>query len=125
MRTREGNDDKEGLKLLEQIVQRRYDKWQDFFSQAQLFRLGRATGGDLRDFFRVMRDSLIAASVTTDGVTDAIVEQAENRLRREHLPIAIEDARWLARVHQSKGVELETTQALPILARFFDNNSNG
>ncbi len=122
VRKKSGADDPEGLALLEEIVARRYPAWRDFFGREQLQRLGRATGGDLRDFFRVLRDALIAASVTADGVTDAIVEQAENRLRREHLPIAIEDARWLARVHDSKGVELESIQALPVLARFFDNN---
>jgi hypothetical protein len=122
VRKKDGNDDPDGLALLEEIIHRRYDQWQDFFSPDQLRRLGRATGGDLRDFFRVIRDALIAASVTKDGITDAIVNQVENRLRREHLPLAIEDARWLARVHDSKGVELESTQALPVLARFFDNN---
>ncbi|GAB6041189.1 hypothetical protein [Endothiovibrio diazotrophicus] len=81
VRRKDGGDDEDGLKLLEEIVWRRYPKWQEFFSREQLRRLGRATGGDLRDFFRVIRDALIAASVTEDGVTAAIVDQVENRLR--------------------------------------------
>ncbi|MDM8546377.1 hypothetical protein QUF61_07770 [Candidatus Venteria ishoeyi] len=122
VRKKNGEDDKDGLKLLEDIITRRYMNWRQFFNRDQLQRLSRATGGDLRDFFRVLREALIAASVTEDGVTDAIVEQVKNRLRREHLPIAIDDARWLAKVHDSKGVELESVDKLAVLERFFDNN---
>ncbi len=122
VRKRDGSDDPGGLALLEEIVQRRYPAWRDFFDGDQLKRLGRATGGDLRDFFRVLREALIDASTIEERVNDDIVVQVESRLRREHLPIAAKDARWLAKVHEEKGVALEDTEALSDLARFFDNN---
>jgi hypothetical protein len=122
VRKKDGSDDEDGLSLLETIVSRRYADWEKLIHRQQLRCLGRATGGDLRDFFRVIREALIAVSVTSDGITDAIIEQVENRLRREHLPIAHEDARWLYKVHASKRPELESVKLLPILARFFDNN---
>ena len=57
-----------------------------------------ATGGDLRDFFRLIREVLINASMPGGGelpVADHLIEDAENKLRREMLPIAEDDKEWL------------------------------
>ena len=52
------------------------------------------------------------------GIDDR--ETAE-QLRNELLPIAEDDARWLARIHGTKDAALPTTDALPALARFLDH----
>jgi len=51
-----------------------------------------------------------------------MLKRVEEQLRNELLPIAEEDARWLARIHASKEASLPTTEALPALARFLDGN---
>ncbi len=51
-----------------------------------------------------------------------MVARVEEQLRNDLLPIAIDDARWLARIHQTKDASLPSTADLPHLARFLDGN---
>ena len=91
----------------------------------QLDRLAQDAGGDIRDFFRLIKDCLVRASSAAQSslsVSDNIVNDAENQLRREMLPVPREDAAWLRRIAKSKQPELETMQKLPDLARFFDTH---
>lgn len=51
-----------------------------------------------------------------------MVKGDEEQLRNELLPLAADDARWLAQIHQTKDTVLETKQNLSDLARFLDGN---
>ena len=51
-----------------------------------------------------------------------MVRRVEDQLRNEFLPIADDDARWLARIHANKDAALPSTTDLPTLARFLDGN---
>lgn len=89
--------------------------------------MAKASGGDLRDFFRLVREcpNMLSIARLNDPVaelTGEMVRRAEDALRNDFLPIAEADARWLARIHQSKQAALPSTDDLPTLARFFDTN---
>jgi hypothetical protein len=125
VRQRDGTPDVAGLAIMERIVARRYSAWHEMFTPAQLQRMALMTGGDLRDFFRFVGECLVQATSlreVTLPLPDMLVENAENQLRREMLPIAAEDAIWLQRIATSKQPELESIALLSRLARLFDTN---
>lgn len=114
-------DDTDGLEIMRELLNKRCVQWQEVFNQAQIERLAKASGGDLRDFFRLIRDSLIKASIKGGcPVQDTVLEQTLNHARREMLPIAQKDKEWLIKINDSKDAKLENIEQLPILARFFD-----
>lgn len=121
VRLRDGGEDPEGLKVMQQIVERRINNWRDFFTEEQLRDATLNTGGDLRNFLLLLRKALIKAS-HGDGlrVDDSALLRVTDDLRRDMLPIATDDAEWLRRIHHSKRPELPNTAELPRLARFFD-----
>ncbi len=122
MQTRDNQTDPAGLAILHELVKRRCpEAWQAIFSEQQLDELGKASGGDLRDFFRLIRDCLVKASTRNEyAVSDKVIMQTLNHSRREMLPIAEKDKLWLAKIHATKAAELESIERLPELARFFD-----
>ncbi len=125
VRSRDGSRDSSGLAIMKRIVERRCSEWQTVFAEEQLARMAMAVGGDLRDFFRFLRQCLVNVATGKEAslpVPEAIVEQTENHLRREMLPIADEDKAWLRKIAASKTPELESITQLPELARFFDTN---
>ncbi|MGZ5077742.1 MAG: hypothetical protein ACXV9R_14090 [Methylobacter sp.] len=123
VQTKDNKVDSDGLAIMRELVNRRCEKWQEIFSEDQLDKLAKASGGDLRDFFRLIRDSLVKASSKHKGegpIPDSVIEQTLNHSRREMLPIAADDKQWLVKIHDSKQAELQTIDELPSLARFFD-----
>jgi hypothetical protein len=114
--------DPDGLKIMRDIVSRRCGAWEHVFTPASVDRMAGSSGGDLRDFLYLLRYCLVEASSPSVGlpVPDRIVGAAENNVRSNMLPIANEDREWLRRIADAKQPELETVDALPALARFFD-----
>ena len=115
--------DLRGLVVMREIIQRRCAEWRTIFSVDQLDTLAKASGGDVRDFFRLIRNSLIKASFGHRGgipVQDAIIEQSLNKLRREMLPLAEDDRLWLREIADQKQANLKSKDKLPDFARFFD-----
>lgn len=109
-----------GLAIMRELVKKRCPaQGQTIFSAVQIDKFAKASGGDLREFFRLIRDSV----VKTKGVypvQDAVIEQTLNHARREMLPIAQKDKDWLIKINDSKDAKLENIEQLPVLARFFD-----
>ena len=125
VRNRDDSSDPQGLAVMEKIIARRCERWQQVFSSDQIRRMAVNTGGDLRDFFRLVRETLILALMPGGAslpIADAQIQHAENQLRREMLPIAEEDRVWLKKIVDSKEAELDSVKELPRLARFFDTN---
>lgn len=122
VRTRENGTDDDGLKIMREFVRRRCPQpWEEIFHQTKLDKLAKASGGDLREFFRLIRDSLVKASTKNIyPIPDAVIERTLNHARREMLPIAQTDKDWLIKINASKDAELENMADLPALARFFD-----
>lgn len=125
VRNRDDSNDDKGVAILESILTKRCVEWEQVFSPEQIKDSAIMTGGDLREFFRLIRVALGKASTARDArlpVPEEVLEQTKNHLRREMLPIAEDDKKWLRKIADSKEVALATTERLPHLARFFDTN---
>ncbi len=126
VRTRKDNEpDEDGIKVMKEIVAHRYPHWQDVFAIQDLAYLAHISGGDLRDFFRLIRESLLTAMLTPEPekfVTREYIKMAVLQLRNEMLPLADKDARWLVKIHNSKQEQLAEVADLPDLARYLDTN---
>jgi hypothetical protein len=111
-----------GLKALEQIVERRGDWKKLLGEQAALDELLLASGGYLRDLFRLLQTVLRLARHDGLPAQPRILALALAEVRNSYLPIANDDARWLQRIHTTKGAELDGQGRLHDLARFFDTH---
>ena len=111
------------VESLEELVKRRYAKWRDFVEERHLVQMAAVSGGDIRDFFRLIRECLVVLGSTGQVKTsDEIVQQVIRQLKNDMLPIADADAIWLLEIHETKDPALKDTTELPRLARFFDHN---
>lgn len=122
-RKRDGESDAAGLDVMFDILRRRSGAWTTWFDRAQVDRLAEATGGDVRDYFRLLRECVVALpDGPTARVTGDIVQRVIAKLSEDMRFIAADDAGWLLRVHQTHETGLASTEDLPRLARFFDLN---
>lgn len=119
-RSREASET--GLGIMERIITQRFSDWATIFTRDALRRLALSSGGDLRDFFRLIRICLTRAASpgTTLPVGPLILEHAETMVRNEMLPLAAEDLQWLKRIAATKDASLEAVKDLPVLARYFE-----
>ena len=127
VRTVADGADEQGLALMESVVTRRFADWERIVPRKALRRLAQASGGDLRDFFRLVRECVVALRTARRSDPQASLEEdavarVVRQLRNELLPLAEEDARWLARIHAEKRAALGSEKDLPTLARFLDSN---
>ena len=122
IRNRDGSPDDKGLSIMSDIVSRRCQDYLNIFTKDHINRMAKATGGNFRNFFRLLRDCLTKAATATSTfpVSDSIITDAESNLCRDMLPIAEEDKVWLRKIAKSKNTELVSIDKLPQLARFFD-----
>ncbi len=114
--------DRAGLERLRTVIAKRYPDWKKIFEPAALDELALNSGGDLREFFRLIR--LCLPSVRDDAQLPLNVEaikQANNAARGEMLPIPEDHLGWLKRISQTHDTCLEKDADLPTLAHFLDN----
>jgi energy-coupling factor transporter ATP-binding protein EcfA2 len=124
IRNRDGKRDNKGLSILRDIIRHRCHDYESIFEGRQIDRMAESTGGDFRNFFRLLRDCLTKAAISANSfpIADTIVDDAENHLRRDMLPIAEDDKLWLRKIAKSQKTELLSSEKLPQLARFFDTH---
>jgi hypothetical protein len=82
-------------------------------------------GGHFRDLLRLLRDTVVrATSLPNLPVPPAVIVNTINAARRDFLPIAQDDARWLAEIATVRATALPSTDAAPVnrLARFLDSH---
>jgi hypothetical protein len=111
---------------MQDIIELRFKDWEQIFSHQQLENIILATGGDLRDFFRLIQ-IVLTKIPSNEGqpllpVEDKIIEYAKNDLLRNMLPIPEDNKVWLRKISKSKNDGLESITKLSILAQFFDLN---
>jgi hypothetical protein len=88
-------------------------------------RLIAVCGGHVRDLLRVLSDVVLrAAALPALPVTDEVVNAAINQARRDFLPIAQDDAKWLAQIASIRATALPSTDPVPVnrLTQFLDNH---
>jgi len=125
VRGRDGQPLPQGLGLMERIMDKRSPDWSEVFTREQLHRMALSTGGDLRDFFRLAQSCIVKAAMGTKGtlpLPESVLDDAENHLRRDMLPLAEADKEWLKRITETKKPGLKEIQHLPQLARFLDTH---
>lgn len=114
--------DEAGLVIMRAVIAARYPAWQSIFTNEALDQLAISSGGDLREFFRLVRQCL--PSVRDDGelpLSKTAVRPAENAARNEMLPIPEDHLKWLARISSTHDTCLAQESDLPLLAHFLDN----
>lgn len=127
VRNKKGDPDHDGLTIMVKIIEKRFKNWESFIPRDSLNRLAGVSRGDIRDFFRLVRESAISLRTARQSragaeLDETMLNRVIQQLRIELLPIAKDDAEWLARIHSSKQAELQTEKNLPDLARFLDSN---
>jgi AAA ATPase domain len=114
--------DPAGLQVLREVVAVRYPGWSSLFQVAALDILAASSGGDLREFFRLVRLCLPAVRDQSQLPLSAeAVRPALNAARAEMLPIPADHLRWLHRIASTHDTCLEKDADLPALAHFLDN----
>lgn len=114
--------DETGLALMREVVARRCADWQSIFMSETLDRLALASGGDVREFFRMIKNLLNTARNDDDlPFAPASAAQIEEMARREMMPISADHLAWLKRIARSHQTCLANDEGLPTLAHFLDN----
>jgi hypothetical protein len=106
-----------GLKAMVDIVDKRFPEWVAFFTREQLIRLAGNSGGDLRDFFRMIGLCITESPYQESlPLPDKVIASAESALRND-MPLALDDKEWLSKIQRSHERELGSQDRLPIFAR--------
>ncbi len=127
VRKKNNDPDDDGLALMVNIIEKRFADWETVISKEILHKLAISSGGDLRDFFRLVRECASSVRIVRmekqDAVLDQVaVERVIRQLTNDMLPVSDEDAKWLAQIHTTKKAALPSVKDLPALARFLDSN---
>ncbi|MCK5889733.1 MAG: hypothetical protein KAG19_07305 [Methylococcales bacterium] len=120
VQNKDNSIDPDGLDIMRTLIDKRYPQWQQFFTVDQLNLLATSSGGDLRDFFRLIQAALVKTA-NQMPIPDLVIEHAQNHLRREMMPIANDDKQWLRKIEDNKKANLDSIEKLPDLARLFDH----
>jgi hypothetical protein len=121
-RDRSREADPAGLSVLRSVIAARFAGVDKIFAPAALDALALSSGGDLREYFRLIR--LCLPAVRDDAqlpLSAQAVEPAKNAARNEMLPIPADHLAWLKRIAMSHDTCLEKDADLPTLAHFLDN----
>jgi hypothetical protein len=127
VRSRDGSPDATGLAVVRNVVEKRCAEWREVLSDAQLDRLAGASGGDLRDLFRLVRETALDLDLARRdnpqaNVDDKTLNYVEQQLMNELAPHATNDLERLAKVAETKSAALSDVSDAKTLARFFDSN---
>lgn len=110
----------QGFDVLAEVIQQR-GKWQHLLGERQrLDRVIAVSGGQFRDLLRILAEIVRRASALP--VEDRTVDDAINQIRNEFLPIADDDAQWLATIAATHSASLQDVSRLPAFARFLDTH---
>jgi hypothetical protein len=122
VRHRDGKPCRAGLDALERLIRKRGD-WERLLPDREsLDDLCLASGGYLRDLFRMFQALLRQARNRPLPVDAATRQLVKDEIRNSYLPISNVDALWLDRIRQSGSTQLQDGRQLHELARFFDTH---
>lgn len=126
---KQGRVDPEGLRIMRAIIEHRFPAWADFIPPEQLETLTATTGGDLRDFFRQVREVLARLSVGLQqgiAVEEHLVEMVEavtaelrNSLR---MMLTEQDRARMGRIHKDKDLRPDGPEEIPAFTALLDSN---
>ena len=120
VRDRDGGEFEAGIALLAEVVAKREADWRRLFEhEAALRQLILASGGYIRDLFRLFRACLLRAR-RQFPLSDEAVALALADVTNSYMPLLHRDARWLHRVALSHEAEVSEPEDIPALAGYFD-----
>lgn len=120
LRDQVGTRIEHNYRAIERVVAARGEWSRLLPDQAALDRLIGYSGGHLRDLLRLVGGVLTLAQQLPVPATT--VDAAIDQLRTEFLPIADDEALWLADVSRTHQIALPSADRLPVLARFLDTH---
>lgn len=120
VRDRDGAPHAPALDSLDRLVARRGDWARLLGTRARFDRLCDASGGYLRDLFRLLRTALRHGRHRSLPLDDSAIERVIAELRNDYQPLSERDARWLRKVLDSKRSSLGDGRQLGDLVRLFD-----
>jgi len=88
-------------------------------------RLIAACGGQFRDLLRLLRETVLSATLGAGlPVSSELVDGVIDTVRREFTPIAQDDAKWLDEIARVRATALASNEAGPVnrLTRFLDTH---
>ena len=106
---------------IQRVVRARGDWRRLLGERSSLDRLIKYSGGHACVTYCVLLAEILRRAKSLP-VPESTVDAAIDQLRTEFLPIADDDALWLAEIARSHQTALENTDHLPDLARFFDTH---
>ena len=115
-----------GIRAMRALVEKRFpaDGLKRFFGpdKTRADRLINLCGGHFRDLLLLLRETVLRA--TSLPVSEAAIEAAIIRVRGNYLPIALEDAQWLAQIERERATVLKSTEPAEVnrLTRFLDTH---
>lgn len=108
--------DPAGVTALTQLVTKRFVQWDKIFTDAQLQKIIRASGGDLRDFLRMLRIASLEDTASLP-LPDSAIDFAMSQVAPpKSLPI--EDIVWMAAVETNHDEQLGDKQDGLFLHRY-------
>lgn len=108
-----------GLESMLTIVAKRFSEWDEFFTREQLLRLAANSGGDLRDFFRMIELCIIEALYQPLPLPDKVIANAESALRND-MPLSGDDKNRLKKIQEKHQGEWDNLDDLPNFARLIE-----
>ena len=120
IRSSDGEVHELGIGAIKKIVAKRGDWKRLLGDDAQLEKLIHMSGGNIRDLLRLLSEVIRRA--TELPVSTPVVDDAINQMRVEFLPVADDDAMWLAQIAETHEASFGAMDKLPDLARFFDTH---
>ena len=121
IRDAQGEAHAAGIAALKTVVEKRGDWKRLLADEALLEKAIHCSGGNMRDLFRLLSE--IIRRVRTLPAGAPVVDAAIDQMRTEFLPIANNDAIWLAQIARTHNAELgDIDDGLVTLTRFFDTH---
>jgi len=118
-----------GCSALNNFIRKRFgnEGYSQFFGpgiegETKAEKLASVCGGHFRDLLRLLREAVLRAD--TWPVKNEVLEQARVQVRGDFLPIAIDDAIWLAKIGELRECALPSVEAADVnrLTRFLDTH---
>ena len=110
------------LAAMRSLVRRRFPEAGELIDDDVLNRIARSSGGDIRDYFRLLRICLtgIALEASELRIDQRQVEYAEAAVRRDMSIIPLDELDWLHEIRSTQKVRLPQRSRLHQLALFFE-----
>jgi len=112
-----------GIDKMMSVIDRRSREWRSLIAEPDMRELARMSGGDIRELFSLVRETLNLLDPDDDAhfpAPTAAIEQCIKLRRNQFGTIPADHMKWLTRVVQTHGHGLLTAQDLGTLAQLLD-----